>query len=191
MVAFLPTGLAAYSLINWIIQNLMTCARLPPGSRPLPETSFWRLPTSTTTSRGRQRPGRPKSTNLITFVPPNFFSLSLLSLTKETWGDAGGEGVVGAVQQVWHRDGDHQDWKVRKCETHPIGFDLVVSFCNERQRLNIRAKSLEVMLVEKEWHHSSNMILCQARAQCHRIIDAWDDDAPSAPFIALSRHADP
>ena len=56
---------------------------------------------------------------------------------------------MGAVQQVRHRDGDHQDWKVRKCETRPIGFDLVVSFCNESQRLNIRAKSLEVMLVEK------------------------------------------
>ena len=120
MVAFLPTGLAAYSLINWIIQNLMTCARLPPGSRPLPETSFWRLPTSTSTSRGRQRPGRPKSTNLMTFCGgKNFSAFSVeLSLTKETWGDAGGEGAVGAVQQVRHRDGDHQDWKVRETASH-------------------------------------------------------------------------
>ena len=89
----------------------MTCARLPPGSRPLPKTSFWRLSTPTSTTRGRQRPGRPKSTSLITFCASSVF---LLSLTKETSGDARGQGAVGAVQQVWHRDGDHQDWKVRK-----------------------------------------------------------------------------
>ena len=72
--AFFLSWLAAFSLINQIIRNPMTCGRLPPGSRPLPETSFWRLPTTTTTSRGRQRPGRPKSTNLITFCAAEFFS---------------------------------------------------------------------------------------------------------------------
>ena len=70
---FFLSWLAAFSLMNQIIRNPMTCGRLPPGSRPLPETSFWRLPTTTTTSRGRQRPGRPKSKNLITFCAAEFF----------------------------------------------------------------------------------------------------------------------
>ena len=35
------------------------------------------------------------------------------TLPRTTWGDAWGERVVGAVQQVRHRDGDYQDWQVR------------------------------------------------------------------------------
>ena len=65
----------------------------------------------TTTSRTTQK---YKSYN---FLWEQKIPVSLLSLTKETWGDAWGEGAVGAVQQVWHGDGDHQDWKVRKTET--------------------------------------------------------------------------
>ena len=35
---------------------------------------------------------------------------------------------MGAVQQVWHRDGDHQDWKVRKTEKRKFEFQSEADF---------------------------------------------------------------
>ena len=148
-----PFFWAGWLPFRWLIKLSETqwlVAGYPLGAGLFPRLPFGGFPPRPPPPEDDNVQDDPKVQILSRFcAAENFFAFSLLSLTKETWGDAWGEGVVGAVQQVWHRDGDHQDWKVRKCETHPIGFNLVVSFCNESQRLNIRAKSLEVMLVEK------------------------------------------
>ena len=150
----------------------------------------------TTTSRTTQK---YKSYN---FLWEQKIPVSLLSLTKETWGDAWGEGAVGAVQQVWHGDGDHQDWKVRKTESKICRFPwllyaVVLSFYNHSHCWNIREKNLEVMPMENVvtsfFKYDSLSCSGGARAmpQNYWCLGWWCTSTSSTLFIALWRHADP
>ena len=77
--------------------------------------------------------------------------LIVATLPRTTWGDAWGERVVGAVQQVRHRDGDYQDWQVRNTLSCFVASQYFMIPVND-QRWKIKLQS-RGDAVEKERNH--------------------------------------
>ena len=112
------------------------------------------------------------------------------TLPRTTWGDAWGERVVGAVQQVRHRDGDYQDWQVRNTLSCFVASQYFMIPVND-QRWKIKLQS-RGDAVEKERNHLQIWSFPVWLQLVWIIYAAWDyDDATSldqaTPFIALSR----